>query len=481
MARMRKKSKAIREEDQDIVIPEISFSEKLHSAMKEYGVYTVENRAIPEMHDGLKPVQRRVLWAAHKLGFKSSGTTYKTARLSGDVIGKYHPHGSINVDDAINNMIEGTPCPLLHGQGNFGSYTNSAPAAAARYTEVKLNKVSESLLLDPYYLKVVPLVVNYDGQEMEPAYLPSKLPFVLALAQQGIAVGITVKMPSYTLKSLRDVVVAILKGEDNTKKLSKLMEFSSAYGGKVVSDDKEQHTVFTNSMSNLTLMCDYTIVEDSKMIITGLHPEWNYDNKWPKIKLMPEVASANDLSTEDIKLEITVKKSADVETTFDKLEKLCVGDITYKCNVMSRSVDMEKEIPEVASKFYSLSPYKILLHWIKWRLLLEKLALRQEMKELKSELVRERLLLLACQSLDVIFSLLKKRNIDKVAQLAKELDISIDDAKYIWSIAVGRLDKLNEDTQVQKIKELRTRADAIKVDFDNPKKPVLKDLQQIEL
>lgn len=498
MAKLKRKAKVnnsakVRKDDSDIKVPVVSFSDKLHAAMYEYGVYTVENRAIPELHDGLKPVHRRILWAAYKLGFKSSGTTYKTARLSGDVIGKFHPHGQAAVDGTINGMIEGTPCPLLHGQGNFGSYSKMMPAAAARYTELKLNTISEKYLLDPYYLKVVPYVSNYDGQEIEPAFLPAKLPFVLALGAEGIAVSVTTQIPAYTLDSLRNVVVAMMKGEENTKKLAKMLQFASFYGGTVLGNEKEQHEVFKSSASKLQWVCDYNIVDDSVLTITGLHPAWNYDSVWQKIKEMPEVASANDLSSglgakskhnrsaDNIRLEVKVKKNADVDKVFDKLEKMLTGSISYKCNVMSRSVDTSEEMPDITSKFYSKSPYEILRMWIKWRLHLEKLALRQEMVELKLELIKERLLLLACQSLDVIFALLKQKNIDKVAQLSKKLNITIDDAKYIWSIAVGRLDRLNEQTQLDKIKQLRKHAEEIRAAFDNPKKPVLADLQNMQL
>lgn len=465
----------------DAEAPEIDFSTKMQDAMRTYGTYTVEHRAIPDIHDGLKPVHRRVLWAAYKMGFKASGATYKTARLVGETMGKFHPHGDAAITDTISNMIEGTPCPLLHGQGNFGSHTNMAPAAAPRYTECKLNVTSEKYLLDPYYIKVIPMVATYDGSEKEPAYLPALLPFVLATGAQGIAVGVSTQLPAYSLNTLRDVCLAMLKGEKSTVKLSKMLKFASPYGGHVYSDAKAQHYTFTNTASSISWSCDYNI-NGAQMTITGIHPEWNFDNRWAKIKDMEEVASADDLSKEGIKLVVTLrKKDADDDAIWQKLENMMTGDISYRCNIIMRKVDETQEFPEVESTFAAMSPFEILQDWLKWRLRLEQLALREEMKELRANLLRERLLLLACQSLDVIFSLLKRRNIDKVAELAKKLKITQEDAKFIWGIAVGRLDRLSETEQKKRIKDLQVRAKQIKSDFANPKRPVLAQLSKMEL
>lgn len=479
----RRRSKQPSTADIDTNVPEVPLKEILHTSMREYGVYTVENRAIPDIHDGLKPVHRRILWSAYKMKSTASGHTIKTARLSGDVIGKYHPHGSSAVEDAIAKMIEGAFCPLLHGEGNFGSYTAMMPAAAARYTECKVNDTAEKYLLSPYYMKVIPTVPNYDGSEQEPVYLPAQLPLVLATGASGMAVGVTTNIPAFTLPSLRNIVVAMLKGEKNTRKLVKLLEFATPYGGEVISDDDEIHDMFTNAgPTKIVWTCDYSFTGDDQLDIHGISPEWNYDTKWPKFKNHPDIASADDISSKTgIHLQVKLKRNADVDTVFDKLEDWCTDNSTYRCNVVQRRVSNAHDLPEVATQFHSLAPYEILQWWIKWRLGLEKDALKAEMQELRSALLREKLLLLACRSLDVIFALLKRKGIDKIKLLAKQLDISEEDAKWIWSIAVGRLDRLSESAQLEAIRKLRHRAKEIKRDYANPKRPVLKQLQTMQL
>lgn len=478
--KIRKNSAQVRQADVDVAT--IEFKDKLERSMYEYGMYVIEDRAIAEIHDGLKPVHRRALWSAYNMGAKSTGATIKVARMIGDICGKYHPHGDAAVHQTIANMVEGAYCPLFIGQGNFGSYSKKDPPGAPRYIEAKLNRIAEQVLLDPHYLKVVPMVPNYDGKDTEPAWLPAKLPMILATGTQGIAVGLSTKMPAYTLSSLRKVVMAMLKGETNSKKLSNALQFATRYGGAVVSNAQERHTAFTTAEgAQLQWSCDYSIEGEHKLIITGLHPDWNFDSTWEKFVEHPDVASASNFTSKHgIRLEVTLKKSAP-EDAIDKLIKLCVGKITYRCSVIERSIDHQPEIPEIRGRLAAMSPFAILQWWIKWRLQLERDALRQQMIELKASLIRERLLLLACQSLDVIFALLKARSGDKVVQLAKKLDITEEDARLIWGIAVGRLDKLSAAEQAKKIKQLRATAKQVKADFAKPTRPVLANLQQMQL
>lgn len=474
------KSKQLRKEI-DAEIGMVHFKDKLENAMRTYGHYVVEQRAIPDDRDGLKPVHRRILWAAFKLGAFFNGQTFKSARVAGDVVGKYHPHGDAAVYETMVKMVQGSYFPTLHGQGNFGSY--SMGAAAPRYTEVKMKKETEALLFDPYYLKVTPTVPTYDGRETEPVILPAQLPLVLATGGSGVAVGVTTKIPAFTVQSLRKITMAMLEGETNTKKLSQMVEMSSPYGGKMISNGKEVHQMFTSTEPvTLVWTCDYRIFNDEKMIITGMHPEWSFASKMDRIKEDPDVAEAANYTSKDgLQIVIKIKRGSDPDKVFDRLMKLCVGNITYRCNVTKRRLDKSGDVPEVKTSFESTSPYVIIQRWLKWRLHLEQLALRQEMLELRQQTLREKLLLLACQSLDVIFSLLKKRGIDKNAELSKKLKISIEDAKTIWAIAVGRLDRLSEEEQKKKLKVLRDRAVQIKKDFANPKRPVLAGLKAMQL
>lgn len=461
----------------DTSIPVIAFRQLLENCMEEYGKYVVENRAIPCIHDGMKPVHRRVLWGAYAMGAKSSGKTIKTARVVGEVMGKYHPHGDAAISDTISGMIEGTACPLLHAQGNFGSYTKTAPAAAMRYTECKLSQFTEQYLLDPYYLNVTPMVPNYDSSEQEPVTLPAMLPMALLTNAYGIALATTTNIPSYSIESLKKVVLAMLKGKDDPKAFSKMLELASGYGGYPTSSEKEKYYLFTKTGARqINWKNEYSIISEDTMEITGMHPEWNFDTKMAAISKFDFVQSANDITSQDgIRIRITVKKNTS-DSDWEKLKRMMEGTITYRCNVIRRKYINEDGFPEVLGKFESTNPYAIIKSWLKWRLNLEQRALKFEMNALKDRMARENLLLLACQQRDVIFKILKLKKVDKVALLAKELDITLEDSKYIWGIAVGRLDTLSEEEQNRKLADLKARGKQIRIDFANPAVPVYQKL-----
>jgi DNA gyrase subunit A len=461
----------------DTTLPVTSFKDMMESNMREYGLYVVEQRAIPCIHDGMKPVHRRVLWSAYKMGARSNGKTVKTARLVGNTMGLYHPHGDAAIADTVSGMIEGTTCPLLHGQGNFGSYTSAAPAAAMRYTECRLNSFAEQCLLDPYYLNVTHMIPNYDSSEKEPVSLPAMLPMALLTGAYGIALATTTNMPCYSLESVKKVVLMLLKGEDDPKKFSKTLELVAPYGGYPISSDKEKYALFYRQGSpRIDWKNVYSITGEDTLEITGMHPEWNFDSKVAAIDRMPFVQSVQDISSQDgIRIRIQVKKNTS-DSDWDKLKKLMEGAITYRCNVIRRKF-VDDEFPEVVGNFESTTPYAILKSWLKWRLNLEKRALKFELEAIQTQLKKENLMLLACRSRDVIFAILKMKNIDKVEKLSKALDISLEDAKHVWGIAVGRLDTISEDDQKRKISELKARCVQIKVDFKNPEVPVYNRLK----
>lgn len=396
-------------------------------------------------------------------------------------MGKYHPHGDAAISDTISGMIEGTTCPLLHPQGNFGSYTKAAPAAAMRYTECKLSVFAEQYLLDPYYLNVTPMVPNYDSSEKEPVSLPAMLPMALLTGAYGIALATTTNIPSYSVESVKKVVLALLKGKDDPKAFSKTLELTSGYGGYVTSSDKEKYFLFTKTgPRSINWKNEYSIISEDTLEITGMHPEWNYDTKVAAISKMDFVQSVgNNTSEHGISIRIKVKKNTP-DSDWERLKRMMEGTITYRCNVIRRKYLNEDGFPEVKGKFESTNPYAIMKSWLKWRLNLEQRALKFEMSTIKDRIARESLLLLACQNRDIIFKILKLKKVDKVALLSKELDITLEDSKYIWGIAVGRLDTLSEEEQNKKLADLRARSKQIRVDFANPAVPVYNKLVALQ-
>ncbi len=189
----------------------IDIAEELRESYLDYAMSIIISRALPDVRDGLKPVQRRILWSMQKMGITSSTKTVKSARVVGEVLGKYHPHSDIAVYDALVRMAQDFSLryPLIKGQGNFGS-VDGDPAAAQRYTEVKLTPLAEELLED-IDKETVDFVPNYDGTRTEPKYLPAKLPQLILNGTMGIAVGMATNILPHNLKEVSDALICLLE------------------------------------------------------------------------------------------------------------------------------------------------------------------------------------------------------------------------------------------------------------------------------
>src|SRR3989338_214575 len=173
--------------------------QEMKEAYIDYAMSVIVGRALPDVHDGLKPVHRRILFTMYNMGLLSNKPTKKCARIVGNVMGRFHPHGDLAVYDALVRMAQDFSLryPLIVGQGNFGSVDGDT-AAAQRYTEAKLSKLAEEMLID-IKKNTVNFVPNYDGSLKEPSVLPSKIPNLLINGSSGIAVGRATNMPPHNL------------------------------------------------------------------------------------------------------------------------------------------------------------------------------------------------------------------------------------------------------------------------------------------
>ncbi len=200
----------------------ISMYDEMSSSYLSYAMSVIVSRALPDIRDGLKPVHRRILFAMHKGGYDWAKQFRKSARIVGDVIGKYHPHGDQSVYDALVRMVQdfSMSLPLVDGQGNFGS-VDGDPAAAMRYTETRLSKVSQFLIND-IEKNTVQFKSNYDETEKEPSVLPAQFPNLLVNGAGGIAVGMATSIPPHNLGEIIDGTLAIIENKDI--KLSDLMK-----------------------------------------------------------------------------------------------------------------------------------------------------------------------------------------------------------------------------------------------------------------
>ena len=196
-------------------IESIALHQEMQRSYLEYAMSVIVGRALPDVRDGLKPVQRRILFAMHELGLTPDRPYRKCARVVGDVLGKYHPHGDQAVYDALVRLVQtfSSRHPLLDGHGNFGSVDDDPPAAM-RYTETRLAPIAHEGMLDEIGSETVDFAPNFDGSQQEPTVLPAQLPFLLLNGCTGIAVGMATNIPPHNLGEVVDALIALIRQPD---------------------------------------------------------------------------------------------------------------------------------------------------------------------------------------------------------------------------------------------------------------------------
>lgn len=232
-------------------------------AYLDYAISVVKGRALPEVADGQKPVQRRILFAMHEMGLRADAKPVKSARVVGDVLGKYHPHGDQSAYDALVRLAQDFSLryPLIDGQGNFGSRDGDG-AAAMRYTEARLTPISK-LLLDELDQGTVDFIANYDGSMEEPRLLPARLPFVLLNGASGIAVGMATEVPPHNLREVAAATVAMIRNPNIT--LAELLALIPGPdypgGGQIISPAADIAQIYENGRGSLKVRARWTIEE----------------------------------------------------------------------------------------------------------------------------------------------------------------------------------------------------------------------------
>ena len=197
-------------------IIKINIEEEMKSAYIDYSMSVIVSRALPDVRDGMKPVHRRVLFGMHELGVQSNRAHKKSARIVGEVLGKYHPHGDTSVYEAMVRMAQewSLRYMLVDGQGNFGSVDGDSPAAM-RYTEARLRKIAEEALSD-IEKETVDFQLNFDDTLKEPVVLPTRVPLLLVNGASGIAVGMATNMPPHNLTEVVNALIAEMDNPDLT-------------------------------------------------------------------------------------------------------------------------------------------------------------------------------------------------------------------------------------------------------------------------
>src|SRR5687767_14865538 len=232
-------------------------------AYLDYAISVVKGRALPDGSDGQKPVQRRILYAMNAMGLASGARPVKSARVVGDVLGRYHPHGDTAAYDAMVRMAQDFSLryPLIDGQGNFGSRDGDG-AAAMRYTEARLAPIAR-LMLDELDEGTVDFQPNYDGSTEEPRQLPARLPFVLLNGASGIAVGLATEIPSHNLREVAAATVALLKNDQlsDDELFALLPAPDFANGGQIISASADIQEAYRSGRGSLKVRARW-VIED---------------------------------------------------------------------------------------------------------------------------------------------------------------------------------------------------------------------------
>ncbi|MDQ9169862.1 DNA topoisomerase IV subunit A [Oxalobacteraceae bacterium R-40] len=247
-------------------------------AYLDYAISVVKGRALPDVSDGQKPVQRRILYAMHQLGLNAAAKPRKSAAVVGDVLGKLHPHGDQSVYDALVRMAQDFSLryPLIDGQGNFGSRDGDG-AAAMRYTEARLTPIAK-LLLDEIDMGTVDFQPNYDGSTEEPKLLPTRLPFILLNGASGIAVGMATEIPSHNLQEVAKATVALIRNPKlSSKELMELIpgpDFPG--GGQIITPSSAIAEIYESGRGSLKVRARWKIEDLARgqwqVVITELPP-----------------------------------------------------------------------------------------------------------------------------------------------------------------------------------------------------------------
>lgn len=323
------------------IIP-INLEEIVGDRFGRYSKYIIQDRALPDVRDGLKPVQRRILFAMNELGMGSNKPFKKSARIVGEVIGKYHPHGDTSVYDAMVRMSQhwkmGTLLIDMHG--NNGSVDND-PAAAMRYTEARLTVFAEALLKD-INKKTVNFIPNFDDCELEPVVLPAKFPNLLVNGGQGMATGYATNIPPHNLSEvLRATIHKIKHPQADIDELLEIMPGPDFPTGAIVEGTKEIKKAFQTGKGKIIIKAKAEI-EDTSLVITEIPYEVNKADLVRKIdeiriqKKIDGILEVNDLSDRDgIRISIKLKKEIPSEVVLAYLYKNTDLSVAYNYNIVA--------------------------------------------------------------------------------------------------------------------------------------------------
>ncbi|HUO94833.1 MAG TPA: DNA topoisomerase IV subunit A [Steroidobacteraceae bacterium] len=453
------------------------FTEK---AYLDYSMYVILDRALPQLADGLKPVQRRIIYAMSELGLRAASKHKKSARTVGDVIGKFHPHGDSACYEAMVHMAQDFSYryPIIDGQGNFGSTDDPKSFAAMRYTESRLRPYAETLLaeLDQGTVEWLP---NFDGTLEEPALMPARLPNVLLNGSTGIAVGMATDIPPHNLVEVTNACIKLLdEPEAPLRELLKLMpgpDFPT--GGEIVTPKSELRAIYDSGAGTFRARAIYE-EGDGEVVITALP----YQVSGAKIqeqvatqiraKKLPMVENIRDESDHEDPTRIVLElrsNRVDVEQLMAHLFATTDLERTYRVNLNVIALDGRPRV---------LGLKELLVEWLSYRQRTVTRRLEYRLGKVNARLHILEGLLIAYLNLDEVIRIVRREDEPKPV-LMKRFKLSSEQAEAILETKLRNLAKLEEMRIKAEQAELAAERDELEKTLKSPAR--LKKLIRSEL
>ncbi len=449
--------------------------EVMPQSMLPYAEFVILDRALPRVEDGLKPVQRRILYTMAEMGLTPDKPHKKSARIVGDCMGKYHPHGDSSVYDAMVRMAQefNMRLTLVNGHGNFGS-VDGDPAAAMRYTEARLEPLALELLKD-LDKETVPFSFNFDDSLLEPDILPGRFPNLLVNGANGIAVGLATNIPTHNLGEVIDGCCAYIDNPrisiDEMMKIIPGPDFST--GGFIIA--KELKQAYETGRGKITLRARYTVESGDygkkSIIITELPYQTNKAELLRKIMLLREdkkdqLAGIADIVDESdrtgMRAVITLKKDADVSQILEILLKYTDLQCTFGINMVAIA----------GGKPRQLGLLDIIRYYVQYQ---RQIVLRRTRYELKEALARCHILeglIIGVHNVDEVVRIIKtaESTADARKKLMERFGLSERQAQAILDLRLARLAKLEVKKLEDELAALRIRIEELRAIIDDKSK-----------
>ena len=445
---------------------------KLHEAAQSrylnYALSVITARALPDVRDGLKPVQRRILYTMWQQSLTADAKHRKCAKVVGDVMGSYHPHGDVALYETLVRMAQpfSLRYPLVDGSGNFGSLDGDN-AAAMRYTECRLARISDEMLTE-IEQDTVHFRPNYDGTKTEPVVLPARVPSLLVNGTTGIAVGMATNIPPHNLGEVCTALVKLLDNEDigNAQLCKYIKGPDFPTGGQILNPPEELKAIYRTGSGSVRLRGTWDIGPDTRSTKTIYIESIPYTvNKAQLVeriaevviaRKLPQLLDVKDLSTEDVRIALEMKKDADEKMIMAYLFKHTPLQINFAVNLTCL---IPTENPEVGRP-ERLDLKQILWHFLHFRLEVVTRRLEHELAALKKRIHILEGFETVFDALDEIIKMIRKSDgkADAADKIMKRFKLDAEQTDAILELKIYRLARLEILIIRQELEEKRKRA-----------------------